>query len=332
VSFVARHWSRLTWLCLLLLPVSLLFRLAVVIRRLLYRIGALASVHLPVPVLVVGNVTVGGTGKTPLVLWLADFLVDCGYRPGIIARGYGGSERLQEVTAHSEPAQAGDEAVLLARRSHAPVFVCRDRVAAGKGLLEAHPDCDVIISDDGLQHYRLARDLEIAVVDGERGLGNGLLLPAGPLREPPRRLNAVNAIVFNGKAVAGLRAGFVMRLESTVFMNVLNPAVTTVCGRLRGQRLHAVAGIGNPERFFQTLSRMGLAFQAHPFPDHHAFRSTDLDFRDADAILMTEKDAVKCQAFARESFWYLPVEAKVDPALGELILERLNRRHGPQAA
>jgi tetraacyldisaccharide 4'-kinase len=316
-------WYRIRPAHLLLFPLSLLFRTAVALRALLYRTGALTAQRLPVPVIVVGNVSVGGTGKTPLVLWLAELLLDAGYRPGIITRGYRGNESLQVVGATSDPAQAGDEAVLLARRGRAPVFAARDRVAAGRALLEAHPDCDVLISDDGMQHYRLARDIEIAVIDGERGLGNGLMLPAGPLREPRARLRQVDAVVFNGEQAAGLPAGFQMRLTGGMFTNLLNPSALRAPGEFQGQRLHALAGIGNPQRFFRTLSALGLSFQAHPFPDHYAYSQADLDFADADAVLMTEKDAVKCLPFAQDNWWYLPVEAQVAPALGGLILARL---------
>ena len=316
-------WYRIRPAHLILYPLSLLFRTGVALRRLLYRAGILKTQRLPVPVIVVGNITVGGTGKTPLVLWLAELLLDAGHHPGIITRGYRGSEKLQEVHASSDPAQAGDEAVLLARRRRGPVFTSRDRVAAGRGLLAAHPDCNVLISDDGMQHYRLARDFEIAVIDGERALGNGLMLPAGPLREPRSRLRNVDAVVYTGEQVAHLPRGFGMRLAGGMFTNLLNPSVTRAPGEFHGQRLHALAGIGNPQRFFHALSALGLSFRAHPFPDHYAFSRADLEFADADAVLMTEKDAVKCTAFAQDNWWYLPVEARIDPALGELLLARL---------
>jgi tetraacyldisaccharide 4'-kinase len=316
-------WYRIRPAHLILYPLSLLFRAGVALRRLLYRNGALGTQRLPVPVIVVGNVTVGGTGKTPLVLWLAELLLGAGYRPGIVTRGYLGSEKLQEVRASSDPIQAGDEPVVLARRSRGPVFASRDRVAAGRALLAAHPECDVLISDDGMQHYRLARDIEIAVIDGERGLGNGLMLPAGPLREPSARLRRVDAVVFNGERLGGLPTGFEMRLAGGMFTNLLNPEVSRTPGEFRGLRLHAVAGIGNPQRFFRALSVLGLSFNAHPFPDHYAYSRTDLEFPDAEAVLMTEKDAVKCSSFAQDNWWYLPVEAQVDPALGELILAKL---------
>jgi tetraacyldisaccharide 4'-kinase len=318
-----QFWYRIRPAHLVLFPLSILFRAAVALRRLLYRSGILKTQRLPVPVVVVGNITVGGTGKTPLVLWLAELLLDAGYRPGIITRGYRGSGRLQEVRAGSDPAQAGDEAVLLARRSRGPVFASRDRVAAGRELLAENPDTNVLISDDGMQHYRLARDLEIAVIDGERPLGNGLMLPAGPLREPKSRLTCVDAVVYHGEHVTGLPQGFRMQLAGGMFVNLLNPAVTRAPGAFHGQRLHALAGIGNPQRFFQALSALGLSFRAHPFPDHYPYSPADLEFAEADAVLMTEKDAVKCAAFAQDNWWYLPVEARIDRELGELLLARL---------
>jgi tetraacyldisaccharide 4'-kinase len=321
-----QFWYRIRPAHLILYPLSALFRAGVAVRRLLYRTGALRAERLPVPVIVVGNITVGGTGKTPLVLWLAQRLLDGGHRPGIITRGYGGTEQLQEVTPCSDPAQAGDEALLLARRALCPVFAARDRAAAGRALLAAYPACDVLLSDDGLQHYRLARDFEIAVVDGERGLGNGLMLPAGPLREPRARLARVDAVVFNGTARADLPRGFEMRLEGSRFASLRNPEVARSADAFAGQKLQALAGIGNPQRFFDALRGLGLTFSAHPFPDHYAYSREDLDFPAADAVLMTEKDAVKCAAFAQDNWWYLPVDSRVDPRLAELILARLHTR------
>jgi tetraacyldisaccharide 4'-kinase len=338
---VDHHWFRLSWLSVLLLPLALVFAGLTAVRRLLYRIGALRSEHLRVPVIVVGNIIAGGAGKTPLVLWLAGHLTDAGYRPGIITRGYSGTEDIQAVSADADPKQAGDEPVLLARRSRCPVWTGRDRAAAGRALLAHHPEVNVLVSDDGLQHYRLARDLEIAVVDGELKFGNGLMIPAGPLREPRARLRSVDAVVVNGGAPCGLPHAFSMRLSGQTFVNLRDTGVTRRAAEFAGMSLHAVAGIGNPQRFFATLSELGLRFAAHAFPDHHRFRADELDFPGAQAVLMTEKDAVKCTAFARSQFWFLPVDAVVDRALGELLLDRLRTRplgtqplrthHGPKA-
>jgi tetraacyldisaccharide 4'-kinase len=323
-SFPARHWYRLSAVSIALAPFSLAFGAAVRLRRAAYRIGLLRTERLPVPVVVVGNLVVGGTGKTPLVLWVVDALRSGGLRPGIVSRGYrGANASAQGVPADGDPAHFGDEPVLLAERSGAPVWTGRDRVAAARGLLAAHPHCDVLVCDDGLQHYALARDFEIAVED-ERGHGNGLLLPAGPLREPASR--AVDAVVVNGSTATG---AFEMRLVPDGLRRVGGRGEDIPLAELRGKRLHAVAGIGNPARFFATLRVLGLEFVPHAFPDHHAWRADELDFADCDIVLMTEKDAVKCRAFGRDDLVALRVQARVDPRLAELLAARI---HGPQAA
>ncbi|HKY01052.1 MAG TPA: tetraacyldisaccharide 4'-kinase [Burkholderiales bacterium] len=324
-EFSQRHWYRLSLLSCLLAPLSLLFLLVVTLRRMAYRGGLLPRTRFHVPVLVVGNLVAGGTGKTPLVLWLVEGLKRAGWKPGIISRGYKGHNKTPRlVRADDLAAEVGDEPLLLAQRSGVPVCIGRKRVEAGRGLLEAHSECDVLISDDGLQHYALARDFEIAVEDA-RGFGNGLLLPAGPLREPPGR--AVDAVVMNGEA---RREGvWSMRLEARDFYGLDNPQCPVTLQSLRGLRLHAVAGIGDPQRFFDTLSGLGLQFTPHAFPDHHAYTPQDLQFEDCDAVLMTEKDAVKCGGFGRHDLYALPIEARVENALIELIDTRLSeRRHG----
>ena len=330
LAFLDRHWYRLSWLSILLLPLAAVFGCVVALRRTLYRTGALPSYRVPVPVIVVGNITAGGTGKTPLVLWLCEFLREQGYAPGIVSRGYGGRGDTMAVSHDSAPAIAGDEPVLLAQRSRCPVWIGRDRVAAARALIAANPGCNVILSDDGLQHYRLQRDFEIAVIDGSRGSGNGLPLPAGPLRESARRLAEVNAIVVTGSShsSAANLPTFTMELEGSAFRNLLNPAFHQEASAFRGKRIVAVAGIGNPARFFDHLQRLGLSFAAHAFADHHAYIQADLEFSDADAIVMTEKDGIKCLRFARENHWVLPVNARVDMALGRLILEKMKTRHG----
>lgn len=328
---------RLAAALLPLLPLSWLFLLLVSFRRSLFRCGALRSYALLVPVLVVGNLTVGGSGKTPLVLWLVERLREQGRRPGIITRGYGGTASgVRSVTATSPSAEVGDEPLLLARRSGVPVFVGRDRVAAGQALLAAHPACDVIVSDDGLQHYRLRRSVELAVFDG-RGAGNGCLLPAGPLREPLARLAGVTAVVWNGcpETLAARAAHtlpqFAMHLAGRRFV-ALNEA-QRVCDAevLRGKRLYAIAGIGDPARFFAQLDALGLEFEARPFPDHHCYSASDLAFARDGVLLMTEKDAVKCAALNLGEAWVLPVEAEIPVAddhagLLETILEKLDGR------
>jgi len=329
-----RHFSLML---LPLLPFSWLFRLLVAFRRGLYRFGVLRSYALPVPVIVIGNLTVGGSGKTPLVLWLAKRLGEKGWRPGIISRGYAGTaESVQAVTADSPCAVVGDEPLLLARRSALPVFVGRDRVAAGRALLDVHPECTVVISDDGLQHYRLQRAVEIAVFDA-RGAGNGRLLPAGPLREPWQRLAAVTAVVWNAAPEAQARCApvsspeFTMRLAGQRFIALSDAQHCCTADDLRGKTLHALAGIGDPSRFFRQLESMGLDFAAHPFPDHHIYSAADLAFADDGVLLMTEKDAVKCTTLTSNEAWVLPVEAHIDmpaggPSLLDTILEKLDGR------
>lgn len=325
-----RHWYRLSWLSVALLPVAGAFRLLTALRRTGYRWNLLQSEQLAVPVIVIGNITAGGTGKTPLVIWLAGFLRERGFHPGIVSRGYGGNGQIREVRADSSPAAAGDEPVLLARRTGCPVWIGHDRVGAARALLDAHPECDLVISDDGLQHYRLRRDVEIAVVDVLRGLGNGLPIPSGPLREPARRLDEVDAVVLNGASAAtpSEPRTYTMSLEGAVFRNLLDPACVLDAAAFQGKRVHAVAGTGNPARFFQQLRRLGLDFRDHPFPDHHPFAAADLEFTGADAIIMTEKDAIKCQPFARANHWVLAVDAHVAPGLGRLILDKLKTPHG----
>lgn len=314
-------WHRRGPFAWLLLPVGAAFLALVVLRRLLYRLGVLPSVRLPVPVVVVGNIIVGGAGKTPLVLWLAEELARRGRRPGVISRGHGGSGAVREVHRDGDPAEAGDEPLLIRRRAGCPVFVGRDRVAAAQALLAAHPECDIIVSDDGLQHYRLARDVEIAVMDG-RGVMNGWPLPAGPLREPALRLGTVDAVVANGWTGD---AGFRMALRGEAFYRLDAAAETSTAAGFAGQRLHAVAGIGDPRRFFDHLSAMGLRFEAHPFPDHHPYAAGDLDFS-GDAILTTEKDAVKFGGLSKLPVWALPVTAQVEPDLAQFVLEKIDGR------
>jgi tetraacyldisaccharide 4'-kinase len=255
------------------------------------------------------------------------------------------------VTASSDANIIGDEPLLLARRSGdaCPVWVGHDRSATAQALLAAHPGCNVLICDDGLQHYRLRRDLEIVVVDGERRFGNGLLLPAGPLRESIGRLESVDAVVINGhrdirgvaapsspSPLAGEGRGegggignqgktFQMRLAGESFYNLLSPDSRLTPAAFMGKRLHAIAGIGNPQRFFDYLQGLGLAVNPHAFPDHHPFKKQELDFTNAEAIFMTEKDAVKCLAFANEKLWVLPVHAELDAELGKIIMQKLGK-------
>lgn len=298
------------------------------LRRAAYRSGFLSRERLPVPVVVVGNITVGGSGKTPLVIHLALALREQGRRPGIVSRGYrGDGEEVTEVTSASDPAKCGDEPVLLAMRSGCPVFVGRRRAAAARALLAAHPECDMLIADDGLQHYALERDFEIAVFD-RRGVMNGWCLPAGPLREPVSRLARVGALVLNECAVSpapvrGPRV-FLMRLQGDRFCRLDDSETQCDAAELEGKRLHAVAGIGAPQRFFDRLRELGLGFVEHPFADHHRYCAADLAFS-GDAILTTEKDAVKLSHLSLSvPVWVLPVTAHVEPDLAGYLLETLH--------
>lgn len=320
------------WLPPILMPLSWLFALLAAARRRAYRAGWLPVTRLPVPVLVVGNLTAGGAGKTPLTLRLLQWLRAAGYTPGIISRGYGGAARKpMPVSADSDAAMVGDEPILLARRGGCPVWIGRARAEAGRLLLAFHPEVDVLVADDGLQHYALARDLEIVVVDGERGFGNGHLLPAGPLREPLSRLDAVDAVVINGDggAVAGAPPGFAMALVGAEFVNLADASRVVDAAAFQPGPVGAVAGIGHPERFFAQLRRMGLNIAPCAFADHHVYVADDLP---AGTVLMTEKDAVKCAGFARDDLWYLAVDAEVDAGLNTLMLNLLKARNGCQTA
>lgn len=328
--WIERRWFRpeLAPALLFLLPLNWLFAFLAGLRRLAYRRAWLAVERLPVAVVVVGNLTVGGAGKTPLTLWLAQALARRGRRPGIVSRGHGAAlAQPRPVSTDADPAVTGDEPLLLARRSGVPVWVGRERAAAARALLAAHPEIDVLLCDDGLQHYRLDRDAEVAVFDG-RGAGNGHLLPLGPLREPLRRLDKVDAVVLNGPSAladgpAPAVPRFVMRLRPGPFYRLGDPAATCPAAALAGRPLHALCGIGNPERFFATLRELGLAFVAHPFPDHHAYTAADLDFGPEAVLLMTEKDAVKCGGLTVGEAWVLPVDAEIDPAIIEVLLEKI---------
>ncbi len=322
-----RIWYGRSPTALWLLPLAWLFCALAGLRRRLYRHGLLRAQRLPAPVIVVGNITVGGTGKTPLVAWLAARLREAGFRPGLIARGHGGTARSwpQQVRRDSDPRVVGDEPVLLARLTGCPMAVGPDRVEAARQLLD-HSDCDILLSDDGLQHYRLGRDLEIAVLDGVRRLGNGFCLPAGPLREPPSRLREVDFVVTQGLPGRG-EYGF--KLRPAALVSLAGPARREPLEDWRGRRVHAVAGIGHPQRFFELLRRAGLEVVEHPFPDHHPFTAEDRSvIADGDPVIMTAKDAVKWSRLADEGDWYLDTEITVDERLWPLIEKRLRALRG----
>ena len=301
-----------------LVPLSLVYGAVSSSRQCLYASGLRRSSRIARPVIVVGNLTVGGTGKTPLVCWLAARLAERGFAPGIVTRGYGGSSRgVRLIGASDDPAVAGDEPILLARRTGMPVAVGRDRPAAARLLVES--GCDVVLSDDGLQHYALARDCEIVVIDGDRRFGNGWLLPAGPLRERRTRLRTADVVVVNGGR-ALLDGALSMRLEA-------RSAVALADGRMNplpafaGLEVHAVAGIGHPERFFNMLRAHGIEVIGHPLPDHARLAPADIAFPDSKPVLMTEKDAVKCRHAADERHWYVPVSAYFDGAESTTLID-----------
>ena len=300
---------------------SLLFGALGGLRRRLYAARLLPRLLLPVPVVVVGNITVGGTGKTPLTIALVEALRERGFKPGVVSRGHGGSARAPMLLDAGTPPQiAGDEACLIRRATQAPVSIGRDRAAAAR-LLLARGDVDVIVADDGLQHYRLHRDVEICVIDGERRFGNGRLLPAGPLREPAVRLAGVEFRACNGGTA---QPGEVtMRLRGDTAVALSDSTRVRPLGAFAGQRVHAVAGIGNPRRFFAQLRASGIDVVEHPFPDHHAFAASDLAFGDDAPVLMTEKDAVKCTDFAQAAWWSVPVRAELPAQFFDAVVARI---------
>lgn len=311
-------WPRL------LSPLEFLYKKTVASRRRAYQNGKREVWYAPVPVLVVGNITVGGTGKSPLVAWLGRWLSERGWKPGIIARGYGGHAPRYPfyVDEKSDVAHAGDEPVMLAQQTRLPVAVDPDRPRAARKLIAA--GCDILLSDDGLQHFALGRDIELVVVDGTRGFGNGRCLPVGPLREPIERLTEVDAIISNGDPETPAdTTHYAMNMMPSAWRHLNDGVCYSVQERPFGGRVHAVAGIGNPERFFRTLEKLGVEHDRHPLPDHHRFSAHDLRFADNRPVVMTAKDAVKCRPFANERCWSLDIEARPEPALVDWLAKRL---------
>ncbi len=302
------------------LPLAALYGSVTALRRMLYRRGVLPTRRLPVPVVVVGNLVAGGAGKTPLAIALVTALAARGWRPGVVSRGYGGTAAAPLLLgAQPDPAAVGDEPTLIRLRTGMPVAVGADRPAAARLLVEV--GVDVIVADDGLQHYALAREVEICVVDGERRFGNGHLLPAGPLREPASRLAAVDFCVCNGGAP---RPGEIpMRLELGDAVAMAGSARACALDAFGDAPVHAVAGIGNPARFFAALRARGLAVIEHAFPDHHRYTPTELDFGVGASVLMTEKDAVKCRGWARANWWQVPVSAGLPATFFDAVAARL---------
>ncbi len=314
-------WYRNSPLGLALAPLGWLYCAGAIVRRAAYRFGVVRVGRVGAPVIVVGNISVGGTGKTPLVIWIARFLQSRGLRPGIVSRGYRGRAKKwpQQVRPDSDPVMVGDEPVLLARATRCPVAADPDRLRAARSLL-ADAECDVIISDDGLQHLALGRDVEIAVIDGVRRHGNRRCLPAGPLREPVSRLASVDLVVASGGGIAG---EFDMRMRAGDAVCLADETLSRPLDTFAVGSVHAVCGIGHPERFFDTLERAGLGLVRHRFPDHHDFSAADIDFDDRLAVLMTDKDAVKCRRFADARHWSIPVQAELPAAFGTRLLSLL---------
>lgn len=331
-NWVQRVWyadGRFGWM---LLPLTALYWIALSVRRFLYDCGALRTHRADVPVIVVGNITAGGTGKTPVVLWLVDELRRRSFVPGVASRGYGGSQSgtSMRVEAGSDPAVVGDEPALLARRGRCPVVVDPDRVRAAEMLVE--DGVDVVIADDGLQHRRLVRDYEICVVDGGRGLGNRRLLPAGPLRESAHRLDSVDQVLVNG-TLRGSEYELTVAEQNAVSFELvaneacrLNGSLTRPIDRFADTTVHAVAAIGNPTRFFDLLRRRGMQVIEHAFPDHAPLGRKDLDFGDEFDVFMTEKDAVKLKRNMSDKYWYVPVEVRMEPQFAAPILEQIDSR------
>lgn len=318
------YWYSQNPVAWALLPLSWLFCAIAVLRRFMYINGLLPGYAVPVPVIIVGNITVGGTGKTPLLIGLCEYLIRHGFKPGVVSRGYGATISGEySVSAKDDAATCGDEPLLIQQRTGCPVIIGRDRVAAAKKLL-AENDCNIILSDDGMQHYRLKRDIEIAVVDIQRGFGNGFCLPAGPLREPEARLGKVNMVVYHGNS----DDKYQYSLEFGEAVNLLTGEKRQLESFSSGI-VHAVAGIGHPERFFNQLRSLELEVIEHAFPDHHKYTTSDIDFADDSPILTTEKDAVKCKHLqpARktgsiiENIWAVPVSANISEQLGFDLIE-----------
>lgn len=332
-NWFLKQWQGFGIAQLFLLPISWIFRLLVGVRRWLYDVGLLSQTKLPVPVVVVGNISVGGTGKTPLVMYLVEQLQQAGYYPGVVSRGYGGTQS-GEVRADSQPKAYGDEPVLIAKRTGVPVWVNADRVKAGQDLLAYHPQCNVIVSDDGLQHYALKRDVEIVVLNAKHALGNQQSLPAGPLRESVKRLTTADAIVNTAREplasninVTPLPPVFQMQIQMQGIIS-LDEQRKLQLAALQKREVVAIAGIGHPERFFNFLKGLGLQCEYVAFKDHHAFSEQDFAKYADKTILMTEKDAVKCQHLALQDAWYLPVSAmltsQTQQNLTALIIAQLN--------
>lgn len=309
----------------LLRPLEWLYRAVVQRKRARFLAGEGEIYRAPVPVVVVGNITVGGTGKTPMILWLIEHCRRQGLRVGVVSRGYGAQPPHWpwRVQADQTASVAGDEPLLIVQRSRVPLVIDPDRSRAVTALLMTE-SLDLILSDDGLQHYRLARDLELVLIDAARGLGNRRCLPAGPLREPVERLQSVDALLYNG-AASDPEGGYAFSLQPRALINLRSGEQRPLSHFPPGQALHAVAGIGNPQRFFNTLEGLHWRPVAHAFADHAPYSAELLAFSPALPLVMTEKDAVKCRAFAADDWWYLAVDAEPSSAFVGWLDQQLQR-------
>lgn len=319
------HWADNNPVAIALYPLSLLFRAVAALRRMLYKAKLKRTWRAAVPVVIVGNITAGGAGKTPLVIALVELLQSLDYRVGVSVRGYGGKGSLPDgemVTAVSDPLLVGDEAVLIARRTKAPTIVGRNRPRAIEKLLSLQP-VDIVVCDDGMQHYALERDIEIMVVDNDSGFGNGLFMPSGPLREPIGRMQQADLLVYSGDNRQ--HTGYTLHVDAVV--KVDNPAQTTALAAFAEQPVHAVAGLAHPGKFFRLLRNAGVRPIEHSFADHYRYSPTDLVFDDDYAILMTEKDAVKLCNHSHQNAWYVKVTAHLDKALIDSFKALLNHVH-----
>lgn len=328
-SFFLRHWykPKKTYLAYLLMPLAGLYALISYIRYLVYTNWRKPYPN-RIPVIVIGNITLGGVGKTPLVVALYQYLLKKGYKPAIISRGYGRQTKNNLIVREGASSQqVGDEPLMLYQMLHAPIVIANKRIEAMDLVYKAFPSVDIVLSDDGLQHYQLQRDIEIAVIDAKRQLGNGLVIPAGPLRERPKRLERVDFIIYNGNDSKKERLSnhvpiFEMTLKPTELINLLTDEKQQVSD-LIAKKVYAVAGIGNPERFFATLKRLGYEIIEKTFPDHHQYQKKDLSFDLPLPIIMTEKDAVKCRNIVDEKSWYLKVETDIDGQFFEALTAKL---------
>jgi len=329
-EFVTKSWYQGAYWLYFLWPLYLVYRVVTLLRKYLYQVRFFKSYRAKVPVIVVGNITLGGTGKSPLVAYLVESLKEMGFKPGVVSRGYGAkisSEQVREVHTNSLVSEVGDEPLMLKLRVDCPIFVSPTRALAVQAL--ENQGCDIVITDDGLQHYALGRDIEICVFDGERKWGNGFLLPMGPMREPLKRINKTDFVVMNGadwlERLQPKTTAFRMDLEASNLQSLNNDQSLSLSA-LKGKEVVAIAGIGNPERFFNTLVMEGLLVESHGFNDHHAYTQSDVSFKGERPLIMTEKDAVKCRTFNLSDAWYLPVSAKLSGELATQIVTVLKSK------